>query len=86
MFATKYSNRSILQELCPALHHYKKIMPSQKVTIEINTAFKPDAGLKNELARILRKLADELENGKCLVKLKDVNENTVGNVCVYYEI
>lgn len=61
-------------------------MPSQKVTIEINTAFKPDAGLKNELARILRKLADELENGKCLVKLKDVNENTVGNVCVYYEI
>lgn len=62
-------------------------MPSQKVMIEISTgnvAFETDAGLQNELARILRKLADELEGGNYPVNLKDINENTVGHVC--YEI
>ena len=62
-------------------------MPSQKVMIEIstgNTAFETDIGLQNELARILRKLADELEGGNYPVNLKDINENNVGNVC--YEI
>ena len=62
-------------------------MTNQKVTIEIgtgNAAFETDAGLQDELARILRKLADDLEAGKYPLMLLDINGNRVGDVC--YEI
>ena len=62
-------------------------MTNRKVTIKIgteNAAFETDAGLQDELARILRKLADDLEAGRYPLMLLDINGNRVGDVC--YEI
>lgn len=53
-----------------------------KATISINmdnAAFTEDGG-RPELARILRKLADDVENGKAPVPLRDANGNTVGSM------
>lgn len=57
-----------------------------KVTIEIdtvNSAFKEDDEAETEgqeIARILRKFADEIEDRYYPEKLRDINGNTVGKV------
>ena len=55
------------------------------VTISIqceNAAFEePDSG--RELARILRQLAEQFEDGQVPGTLRDVNGNTVGEVSIF---
>ena len=54
----------------------------EKLTITIenlgNAAFEEDKNA--EIARILRDLADKIENDNIPVKLRDINGNTVGEV------
>lgn len=51
-----------------------------KITITINTGNSAFEENPNEVSRILRNLADKLENGKQPTKPMDINGNSVGTV------
>jgi hypothetical protein len=56
-------------------------MKVNKITIRIDTkndAFKPNP--EPELARVLRKMADEIDNGEILIIPRDINGNACGFV------
>ena len=57
-------------------------MTTFKLTLEMSNAAFVDAGEANELARILRELADRLEDSPLVdgdeYRLRDYNGNTVG--------
>ena len=58
-------------------------MSTFKLTLEMNNAAFVDSGEANELARILRELADRIEQDGLdsgePIRLRDVNGNTVGS-------
>lgn len=51
-----------------------------KLQIDTGNAAFDDGSLKLEVARILRDVADRLEVGAYVNKLRDINGNTVGSV------
>lgn len=53
-------------------------MSTFRVEIETDSAAFDDDGAGHEVARILRKLAERIENGHTSAILRDVNGNRVG--------
>jgi hypothetical protein len=51
-----------------------------EIVIETENAAFQDGNREYEIARILRKLADDVESGKSVKKLMDINGNSCGIV------
>lgn len=59
-------------------------MEQVRITIETgNAAFEDDP--RSEIARILRRLAEDFESGADPTLVRDINGNTVGGVVVFYD-
>lgn len=58
-------------------------MARENIEIHIDTSNAAFDDYEYEVARILRKLADDFENDNVSSYLKDINGNVVGNIEIY---
>lgn len=72
-------NKKIAKELFRLASQLMNDNPVEIMIQTENSAFQ-DGNRQFELARILRKLADDIENGNKVKSLMDINGNKVGEV------